>query len=373
MRSSITTSRFARAAALGLAAALVAGASLFSATTAQAVDARYSITGAVNAANGTPLADVAVSITFLDTTDTTNSRYETTSDATGAYAFAADQTFPDGDYTINFTLAGYGDTSVPVTVAGADVVAQTAVMSPNLAAGTVAITGTPLVGNALTATTAGWPAGTTFTYEWFYNCGECGGSIDGQTASSYTVTDNYIGDRIGVIVTGTKAGFADAKVTTLTDATVSAPQKPTAAGTTDLAGYLAAHGSTPAAQTSAGLPAGPLDPAANYTAKVNWSAADSYVDVYIYSTPTLVGTFPVVNGVAQVTLSKAVLATLSTGTHTLVLTGQSSGTVQSFVVALGLAATGAESPAVPLTVASLLLLLGAGLLITRRRMVAQQA
>ncbi len=376
MRSSTTKSRFARAAALGVAVALVAGTSLLSATAAQALvtTTRHSITGVVTTPNGsgtTPLAGVAVSVTFMDVTDTTASRYSAMTQADGSYAFAANQTYPDGGtYTVRFSLAGYQDTSATVNIVNTDVVANASMTPtpPTLTAGTVSISGTPLVGNVLTAETAGWPTGTALSYQWFYNCGQCGGPIDNQTAATYTVTNTYFGDKVGVIVTGSKAGFSDAHVTVLTDATVSAAQKPTAAGPTDLAGYLAAHGSTPAAQTSAGLPAGPLDPAVSHTASVKWAAADSFVDVYIYSTPTLVGTFPVVNGVAQVTLSKAVLSSLSTGTHTLVLTGQSSGAVQSVSVALGLAATGAADPTVPVTVASLLLLLGAGLLIIRRRL-----
>jgi hypothetical protein len=367
VRTTSTRSRFARAAALGLTAALVAGASLLGATSAQAVDGvYYSVTGVVNDSSAAPLAGVKASITIPDPGYSDTVLSDTT---------ASDGTFtlvgvPDGTYTINFSLDGYDAKTASVTVLDGDkALGSPVVMTPTppaLTAGTVSISGTPVVGNVLTADTAGWPAGTTLSYEWFYNCGECGGSIDGQTASTYTVTNTYIGNKVGVIVTGTKAGFSNTSVSALLDTVVSAPKKPTGpapAGTT---------GSTPAAQTSAGLPAGPLDPAQTYSANVNWASPDSYVDVYIFSTPTLVGTFPVVNGVAQITLSKAVLAKLSTGTHTLVITGQSSGAVQSVTVALGLAATGAANPAVPVTVASLLLLLGAGLLISRRRL-AQNA
>jgi len=369
VNSSTKKSGLARAAALGLTAALIAGASLFGATAAQAAPAdRYSITGSVEASGGAPLAGVDVSISFLDVGDITGSKYATKSLGDGSYSFASDQTFPDGDYTINFSRDGYGTATVDVTVAGANVTAPTASMLPVLPAGTVTITGTPVVGDVLTAVPAGWPAGTTFTYDWGYSTGQSGNPLN-VTTSTYTVGDAVVGAWISVGVTGTLAGYSPTTVSTSLVTVASAPKKPTAAGPTDLAAYLAANSSTPVAQTSAGLPAGPLDPGANHTANLAWGAADSYVDVYIYSTPTLVGTFPVVNGVAQITLSKTVLATLAAGTHTLVVTGQTSGAVQSVTVALSaaLASTGAGNSAPAITVASLLLLLGAALLIARRR------
>ncbi|HZK58430.1 MAG TPA: hypothetical protein VFC59_00985, partial [Cryobacterium sp.] len=103
-------------------------------------------------------------------------------------------------------------------------------------------------------------------------------------------------------------------------------------------------------------------------AKVAWSAADSFVDVYLYSTPTLVGTFPVVNDAAKITLSAAVLDKLAAGSHTLVVIGQSSGSVKSvaLVLAASLAATGFDAAA-PLGAATLLLLLGAALVLVVRR------
>jgi LPXTG-motif cell wall-anchored protein len=246
------------------------------------------------------------------------------------------------------------------------------------AEGSATVAGDAKVGSTLTASTAGWPVGTTFSYEWYYSGGQFGGPIDGATSSTYTLTDAEVGVQVGVIVTANTAGFASSEVhsTNMTDWVV-APQKPAdpapVANSDALPAYLAAQGVTPDTAASAGLPSG-LDASKGYTAKVDWNGRDSYVDVYAYSAPVFVGTFPVVNGVAQITLSPAVLAQLAAGTHTLVITGQSSATVQAVgftvlasVSVAALADTGSDT-ALPAAIAVLLLLLGGGLLVARRRL-----
>jgi putative cell wall-binding protein len=66
------------------------------------------------------------------------------------------------------------------------------------------IQGTPAVGSTLTADTGVWgPAPVTLTYQWKRN----GGRIDGATGSTYLVTDDDIGKKISVVVTGSKAGY----------------------------------------------------------------------------------------------------------------------------------------------------------------------
>jgi LPXTG-motif cell wall-anchored protein len=101
---------------------------------------------------------------------------------------------------------------------------------------------------------------------------------------------------------------------------------------------------------------------------VQFLGGDDFVDVYLYSSPISVGTFPVVNGVAQVTLSASVLSELAAGSHTLVVVGQFSGIVASvnLSVAAALAATGFDVVA-PAGAALLLLLLGGALVLVRRR------
>lgn len=237
---------------------------------------------------------------------------------------------------------------------------------------TAVISGTPVVGNVLTTTTTGWPEGTVLTYEWGYNGGQFGGGIDGATSSTYTVTDEFVGLTIVSIVTGSLEGYEPSTVFSTTDALVTAPQVAAAAApvadSTALAAYLAAQDVTVATQESAGLPAGSLNPGQAHTATVDWFSGDSFVDVYAYSTPTLVGTFPVIDGKVQIVLSPAMLSSLAAGTHTLVITGQSSGAVQAvaFSISKTLAATGVN-PMLPLGSAALLLLLGAALVIVRRR------
>jgi LPXTG-motif cell wall-anchored protein len=241
-------------------------------------------------------------------------------------------------------------------------------MSP----GTVAISGKAQVGSVLTATVAGWPSGATFSYQWYSATENMGGPIEGATGPTYTVTAEDLGKFIGVDIVGHADGFGDAYARADVTAVVTAPMKPAApapvANSTGLAGYLAANGAAVQPQGSAGLPAGNLDPTKPHTATLTWAEADSWVDVYMYSTPVFVGSFPVVNGQAQITLSAKLLSQLAAGSHTLVVTGQTSGAVQAVGVSVAavLPATGAE-PAVPLSVAALLLLLGSTLIVLRRK------
>lgn len=250
-----------------------------------------------------------------------------------------------------------------------------------LAAGTVTIAGESKIGATLTATTAGWPAGTTFSYQWFYSGGQFGGEIEGAAdAPTYTITDAQAGLQVGVRVTGHKDGFADTAVNSNLTDWIPAPQKTAipapVASSADLPAYFAANGVTVQSSSAAQLPDS-LDPTQSYEAKLAWAAHDDFVDVYAYSTPVLVGTFPVVNGVAQITLTAAQLAQLGTGPHTLVVVGQTTGLIAgvSFTVAAVAAAatdgavladTGSDLVA-PAAAALLLLLAGAGLLIVRRR------
>ena len=57
------------------------------------------------------------------------------------------------------------------------------------------------------------------------------------------------------------------------------------------------------------------------------------MDVWAYSTPTYIGTFPVINGVLKIT--GADLSALAAGDHNLVLIGQTSGAseVMGFAIA----------------------------------------
>lgn len=255
---------------------------------------------------------------------------------------------------------------------------------PALAGGTVTISGDPVVGNTLTGTTTGWPAGTTLTYEWFVGFGYYGGAIDGATALSYTLTAAEGNGTVGLAVTGSLDGFTATTVSEFMDSTVTQPLKPAAQApdSAALTQYLAAANVTVQSQTSAGLPAGALNPKNAYTATIGWTEmADSYVDVYIYSQPTLVGSFPVVDGAVQIPLSAALVSSLAAGTHTLVITGQTSAVTQAVSVSVAASPAGAvragtalaetgTSVAGALTASAALLLLGAVLVLRRRRVTA---
>lgn len=74
--------------------------------------------------------------------------------------------------------------------------------------GTVGIDGTTAVGTALTATDAGWLAGTSFDRQWTRD----GVAIDGATGATYTPTADDVDVVIGVTVTGHLDGYTDRTV-----------------------------------------------------------------------------------------------------------------------------------------------------------------
>lgn len=66
------------------------------------------------------------------------------------------------------------------------------------------VTGTPTVGVPLTAATTGWPAGSTFAYQWSVG----GVAVNGATGASYTPVAADLAKTVTVAVTGTATGFA---------------------------------------------------------------------------------------------------------------------------------------------------------------------
>jgi hypothetical protein len=112
-----------------------------------------------------------------------------------------------------------------------------------------------------------------------------------------------------------------------------------------------------------------IDPEKSFDATLPWTGeGDSFVDVYAYSTPVHLGTFPVRDGV--VILDGVDLSVLQDGSHHLVFIGQSSGFVSVVAVTLAaapaLAATGIDA-GMPLLVGTVLFMLGAGALLYSRR------
>ncbi len=283
--------------------------------------------------------------------------------------------------------------------------ASVRVLRPLMATGTVSVSGSAVVGSVLTATAGNdWPEGATLSYSWEWSNGEWGDGIEGATGTTFVVPAAQVGRQIVGVIEASLDGFEPARayastafvtaaptpvapVTTPVTPVTAAPTPVTPASSTpastaaapvatsaELAAFLTAARVETRTAASAGLPATGLDVTKPYTATVDWAAADGFVDVYAYSTPTLVGTFPVVNGKVQVVLSSAMLALLASGSHTLVFTGQSSGAVSAVAFSIAavaaapaLAATGVD-PIVPLGSAALLFLLGAALVVVRRRL-----
>lgn len=346
--------------------AVAVGLSLTGVSAAHA-DGGFSVSGVVHGPGPVVLEDVEVTLEIPDPgySSTVLTRY---TDATGVFDFS--DVPVGGPYTVRFWLDGYGPGSTAVTIVDADITVPSTVLLPytDTTTATATISGTGELGTDLTVATSGWPADTVFTYQWYAPEENSSGDIAGAESATYTVTADVIGREVRVLVFGSVPDVSASNgIASTNGVTAFDPERPTAAPPADLDAYLADHGSTPQAQTTAGLPAGPLNPGTTHTADLTWPAADSFVDVYIYSTPVKVGTFPVTNGVARITLSPSVLGQLATGNHTLVATGQTSGSVQSLRLAIGLAATGSELPVLPLSIAAFALLAGTGLLVARRR------
>ncbi|RNE67264.1 carboxypeptidase-like regulatory domain-containing protein [Cryobacterium tepidiphilum] len=329
----------------------------------------YSITGTVTAKDGN--SDFAATVEMNENQGYSNTVIPV--DSSGNFSF--ENLEPNADVTLTFSADGYQTVTKDVDISAADAEVNVELLPnlPELKAGTAKITGTAEVGQVLTGSTTGWPAGTKLSYQWGFNGGQFGGPIDGATGTTLKLTKDLVGMQIVFIVTGTNDGFAPTSASAFGPHVAAAKKDAAAAPAGDsggLAVYLEGRGVTAQSQTSAGLPAGDLNPGEDYEAELKWTATDSYVDVYLYSTPTLVGTFPVVNGAVQITLSAEVLSELEAGNHTLVVTGQSSGAVQAVALTVAdmLAATGFNTGG-PLAIAALLLLLGAALLVVRRRRV----
>jgi len=254
-----------------------------------------------------------------------------------------------------------------------------------MAPGTVSVTGEALVGSTVTAATDGWPEEAKFSYEWFQAQDSMGGAL-ASTGNTHAIEVGSVNYGIGVIVTVSADGYFPVTLRSERTAAVTAPKAAAAAApvadSSGLAAYLASKNVTVGTAASAGLPAGDLNRNEPATATAAWASNDSFVDVYAYSSPVLVGSFPVANNQVKIVLSSSMLSLLGSGSHTLVILGQSSAAVQAVAFDVdeantaAAAAAAAAAPtlaetgvaaAAPIGIAALLLLLGAALLIERRR------
>ena len=89
--------------------------------------------------------------------------------------------------------------------------------TPTVSPGSVTISGTARVGSSLSATTANWPVGTTFTYVWLAD----GAAIGGATKKSFTPSAAELGKKLSVKVTGSLPGYKSASKTASATAAVA--------------------------------------------------------------------------------------------------------------------------------------------------------
>jgi hypothetical protein len=132
------------------------------------------------------------------------------------------------------TLGGFCTTCTSTLSAGAG-------LPPVSPAADPTITGTPKVGETLTAHTSGWAVDTTFGYVWKRN----GATIPGAISQTYPLFAADLGAAITVEVTGGKPGFADVTRTSApTPAIIAGDQiltpKPTITGTPKVGSTLTA-------------------------------------------------------------------------------------------------------------------------------------
>jgi hypothetical protein len=115
-------------------------------------------------------------------------------------ATAPTYTFQNSDVgkAWSFSVTGQGTSPVTVSVPDAQYSGYSAVRGKTMTPGTVTVSNAT---NALTAVTAGWDSGTTFTYSWLRGSTEVGNGV------SYTPTQADRGSTLAVVVTASKAGY----------------------------------------------------------------------------------------------------------------------------------------------------------------------
>ncbi|MBX3311300.1 MAG: right-handed parallel beta-helix repeat-containing protein [Microbacteriaceae bacterium] len=172
-------------------------------------------------------------------------------------------------------------------------------------------------------------------------------TINGKAVSS----SDFPGSNVEIIRTsnpGTGGGSSSSPSTPVNSGTNTPPQpqpdveagpvaEPPAQDSAGLADLLSNAGVDPEASaqkfdTPSSNPLNNFDPSKPLTGQLPWTGNDNMVDVYAYSTPVFIGSFPVVNGKVQ--LSNVDLSALGLGDHHLVFIGQSSGQVDALPLTL---------------------------------------
>lgn len=387
MISLFSSSAPRRVAGISLAAIVGLGALVVGAAPASALALNtYSVSGVATVdVDGRDTVSDELTITLFDSQDR-EVQHTNASVYGGSFGFGG--VLP-GTYTAFYELDGKfnaaeSERSAPFVITDGDFTLP-AVQLTSLPAldAQVTVTGTAVVGETLTATvgpvtdTAGTPVpNATTSFNWGYGRGQSGDEITGATGLTVVVPEEAVGGTIGYTGYLRAQGFRPTIVSSnglLVSAPVKTARSAPVADSSELGAYLDSLYVERAAADTAGLPA-KVEQGKAQVADIEWWGGDSYVDVYAYSAPVFVGTFAVVDGRVSLTLTPEVLAQLGEGAHTLVYVGQSSGSVQAVAFEVGgpvaagarLAETGSD-PLLPIGFAGALLVLGAGVLVARRR------
>ncbi len=133
-------------------------------------------------------------------------RDDTTISGANSATYLVDAADAGTQITVKVTGSKTGYTTADATSTGVDVPAAPGTITP----GSVSITGTPEVGQTLTAVPGTWdPNDVDLAYQWLRD----GVEIDGATGTTYAVVAGDLGGEITVKVTGSKTGYTTADAT----------------------------------------------------------------------------------------------------------------------------------------------------------------
>ncbi|MDP4586300.1 MAG: hypothetical protein NWS64_03255, partial [Microbacteriaceae bacterium] len=156
-----------------------------------------------------------------------------TGDTDSTYDILATDVGKSITYRTTGTKAGYTTAS-----ATSSAVTVTAATMPST--GTPSISGTGAVGTVLTGSNGTWPAGVSFTTQWYID-----GSSSGDTDTSYTVRASDLGKDILFRVVATKAGYTsvteNSESVRVTEGTISPTATPKISGTAKVRKTLTAR------------------------------------------------------------------------------------------------------------------------------------
>lgn len=194
-------------------------------------DASASVHGTITDPNGTAAIGATVNLVLDDATT-----LSATTDETGSFAITDIATDEDG---VAFT----GDV-VPapdIQLSSATFVSESpllpgedravslvleAIVIPETVAGTVSISGIPLVGTSVVAVSEGWPADAPLIFQWLAD----GTAITGATSATLPLTSAHAGKKLQVVVSATSPGATPISVTSATTAPVTVAPTPTISG-----------------------------------------------------------------------------------------------------------------------------------------------